>query len=116
MSIKFEITANTYAAKIRAEVETAEQAQDLAAIFPKSVKAIGKAAYRLEDMTTRKFGVIEVEAIIKANKNTGEKNEAGIKRLKSAIKAINAAGFDVEYAAKDWNNVLTEAEFLEVIA
>lgn len=101
---------------LHARYETPEQAEAAAALFPKSCRVrvgtlgtytgLGTPDYRTFTLHT-----IHVSITLSADKVNGGRNETGIKRYRSIMKAINKAGLAVEWVAGCGNSYASQADF-----
>lgn len=98
-------------AGLAAVVATKEDAQAIAAMFPKSVRAFGCSLSNSDEGS----GHVSVEVNLKATKVTGSVNEAGIKRLASALRTIERNGGAVEYAAPYTNSYATRDDVRDAL-
>jgi hypothetical protein len=73
---------------------TYEDAQAIAALFPKSVKVVGTTVSFSDGREP--VGCVLFSASITANKTTGEVNEASMRRYNTFLKAAAKLGFVIE--------------------
>lgn len=90
-------------AKLSANVADLDAARELAATFAKSVKAQALSVSSVEG----DYATVEVMAKLASSKAVGEVNEAGIKRVQSALRTIERNGWEVEYASPFKNSYAT---------
>lgn len=102
---------------LHARYETPEQAEAAAALFPKScrirtsrlstyVGTWGQPDYR--DLVLH---TIDVTIKLSSDGSNGGKNETGIKRYRSIVKACEKAGLAIEWVAGYGNSYATQADF-----
>lgn len=102
---------------LHARYETPEQAEAAAALFPKScrirtgrlstyVGTFGQPDYRDFWLYT-----IDVSIKLSSDRVNSGKNETGIKRYRSIMKAVEKAGLAVEWVAGYGNSYATQADF-----
>jgi hypothetical protein len=127
--ITFKIEAFEYYGKVQLEakvrVATKEDAQVVAALFPKSVKVKGTTLTghideNLQDIPWhsahgkpyRTVGYVKFRATFERNGVTGEFNETGLKRYRSFRRNAEKLGFGTEWTAANCKNAFqTETEF-----
>lgn len=111
---RFTLDATEDAAWLTGWVDSPELAREIAATFPKSVKmrggAVGGAGpdYRNPDGSRRDRGYLRLQLRLRKDGVNGGVNEAGIKRLRSALKTIEKHGYSVEYKTSYANSVTRE--------
>lgn len=124
-AVTFELGAYTSGwTKARVIVPTAEDAQAIAAQFPKSakVRASSISGYFKGDTTEGAYssdpdaalathGYVHIEIVLQSNGVNGGVNETGIKRYRAFRKHCARLGFIVEYKADGSNSYPTEADF-----
>lgn len=122
-SFTWQMTNHTINARMALpEPSTREDAQAIAAMFPKSLRVKGTTLstfdHDLRDRTGeyRNFtvGFVAIDVKLTATEVTGSENETGIKRFRSFLKNCEKLGFEVEYK-RTFGNSLTEQEAREVI-
>lgn len=109
MDITF--TAASGYVRIYTRTETLEQAQELASIFPKFVKAKGE---ELGGSATHK-GYFSVVANINSTGVTGDYNETGVKRINTTIRKLREAGHTVNYTT-EYRNSYPESQIADIFA
>lgn len=101
-------SASTCGADVYLHVPTAEDALELAARFPKSlrVRATTLSYANAEGQWTR-CGLVHLHVSTVANATTGEANEAGVKRLRSFFTHAARQGLRIPYLVDLYSNSLT---------
>lgn len=99
-----------YHAKVEAVVATLEDAQAIVAQFPKSA---GLRAATLYGDPEGRTGFVSLTVKLAANGVTGERNETGVKRLRSFLKKAEALGLAVEYRANAANSYPDQETFAQ---
>lgn len=106
-------TPNTY--DISTTVATPEEAQAIAATFPKGCKAKATTLSRPIDGSylngTERVGYIAFQGYLAPNGTTGAVNETAAKRYRQVVKAIANLGHTVEYRTPYGNSYPTQAAF-----
>jgi hypothetical protein len=122
----FRVAASEWAIEATLEVDTPEEAREIAASFPKSAKVHGQTlhtyvadenGHAILDSEgchqTLYHGWVSFHAKIKADDVNGGRNETGIRRYRSFSKAAEKLGFAVEYDANAFGNSLSVEELEE---
>jgi hypothetical protein len=126
----FRVTASEWAIEATLEVDTPEEAREIAARFPKSTKVRGQTLHTYihdedgqpvpgangDTYQTVYHGWVSFHAKIKADDVNGGRNETGIRRYRSFSKAAEKLGFIVEYDPKAFGNSLTTEQLEETIS
>lgn len=87
--------------QVRADVETTEEAKQIAAMFPKSVGVKGGPIFHLSDGVTR--GYIHMDVRLSADGVNQGTNETGIKRILSLVRHCAKNGITLTHTAR-WGN------------
>lgn len=90
------------------EVETVEQARELAAQFPASTRVRAATLYT-RDRGDR--GIVRVCIGLSSNRNRGEVNETGLRRYRAIVKRAEQLGIEVEWRAQFVNSYPTREAF-----
>lgn len=95
-----------------ARVETKEEAQAIAALFPKSARVMGTTLSGCLDGNLQStVGYVHFWVELQSNGVTGARNETGLKRYRSFRRWAERLGFATEWTAQYGNSIKTEAEF-----
>lgn len=84
---------------VRLTADTREQAEEIAALFPKSVKA---KAWTMTHGNGSKSHFVGMWADFISTGATGAKNETSIKRYRSFLRHAEKQGFVVEFSAEGY--------------
>lgn len=114
----FRVTASAYSVQAYMTVATPELAAEVAARFPKSAKVLSQqlSTFDRETGANLTLGTVHFAAYLMANGVNGGRNETGIKRYHTFVRAAERLGYAVEYDATAYANSLTEAELAEAVA
>jgi len=99
-------------AKIEVRVDTADEADALAARFPKYVAA---KTTRVTGFNMDPYHMVIIKARLIATGTTGDVNEAGIKRVRRAVAVLDADGIAIEWVGGFRNSYDTREEAAEAI-
>lgn len=94
-------TAKGIFLEARLQTATAEEAREVAAMFPKSVKARGGHVTGINT----DYGIVTVQANLVPNGATGEVNETAVKRWAAFKKHAARLGFELAYHAPYLNSI-----------
>lgn len=102
--------------RLDARFETREQAEAAAALFPKAcrIKVYALGTYTglgTPDYRTFTLYTIHTDIRLNADRVNGGKNETGIKRYRSIMRAAERAGLAVEWLSFSGNSYATQADF-----
>jgi hypothetical protein len=110
--MNFKLIATNVHGRIVARTETREEAESLASIFPKSLRAgFGRCSVPGE----ADYGYVEVGADLRSNGRHGSVNEAGIKRLQRFTAILVGAGHSLSYEAHVYSNSMSVEEAAELV-
>jgi hypothetical protein len=128
---EFRIIATPLQVRASAELDTVEQARQIAAAFPKSagLKPTTLSTYVKDEygepvpdpIAGRRYqhitkGYIGFYVKLDADNANKGRNEAGIKRLRSLLRNIERLGHTYRYDADAYTNGMTADEFGELVA
>lgn len=96
-------------------ITSLEEAQEIAARFPKSLKVRGTThtAWVREGAEMRRLdgGCVIARISLAPNKTTGERNETGIKRYRSIVRHLDRMGIELEWGTMYTTSYATREQF-----
>jgi hypothetical protein len=100
-----------------ARMDSVEEAQRVAGLFPKAAKARGvrstapkDGSYLNGSVTT---GAVTIQVDLTTNRSTGAVNESALKRLATIRRALAALGATVEWGTGGYGNAYETVEALD---